>query len=259
MTTIVDGDAQLIETLVDRLGVLLALCVVGAAVIVTLGWQFLKAGVERRATAAVDRELDAHRARLQLSADAVRLDFQRRLADFGEYNSQRHRSYRRIFRSALESEGAYSGLLGGFIGSDYSRASREQIASMLESLGVPGETRVEVVSEWDLDRAAANTMLDVALRRSREAKAQQAFQRFKNETLLWDLYVSQEVREAIMRLNLTLAALSAHLMVPSDTGRPPLILKEEANTRIVALRDAMSRDLSRGDYGTALAVTLSPD
>jgi predicted RNase H-like nuclease len=68
-------------------------------------------------------------------------------------------------------------------------------------------------------------MLDAALKKSREVEAHLAFQRFKNELLLGDLYVSQDVREALAGLNLALAALSAHIIVPNDTGARPLELK----------------------------------
>ncbi len=220
-----DGDAQLLESLINRLGVGLALGVVVVALIVTLGWQFLKASVESRATAAIDRELDAHRTRLQLSADAVRLDFQRRIADFGLFNDQRHRSYRRMFRRALEAEGAFAGLVGGFIGTDYSRAEKAQVATLLGEKGSPGEVREGILRRWDEDRPQANRMLDAALKKSREVEAHLAFQRFKNELLLGDLYVSQDVREALAGLNLALAALSAHIIVPNDTGARPLELK----------------------------------
>ncbi len=251
-----DSDVKLISDLIHGLGLTLATGVVLIALIVTLGWQYLKTSVEKRAIAAIDRELDAHRQQLQLSADSVRLDFQRRLADFGLYNEQRHRCYRRLFRRALEAEGALGSQVGGFIATDFSNATKDQVAEILERAGTAGEVRDAILGVWEEDRSAADRLLDDALRRARELRAHQSFQRFKNELLVSDLYVSQTVRESLIRLNLVLASLSAHIMVPDDSGVRPFELKQQASMMTAELRIAMANDLSRGDYGVPVDRTL---
>jgi hypothetical protein len=252
-----ESDARLLERLIAGYGLVVTITTLGIAALVTLGWQFLKASVERRATAAIDRELDAYRTKLQLSADAVRFDFQRRMADFDLYNSQRHRLYRRIFRRALEAEGAFAGLIGGFLGNDYSRADKSQIAMLLGSLRTPGEVRDEILVHWDQDRNHANRKLDQAIRKSREAEANHFLQQFKNDMLLGDIYVSKEVRLALGQLNEVLAKMSAYAFSPADTETSPFELKTQAATRVTDLREAMARDLSRGDYGKTVGTTLN--
>jgi hypothetical protein len=252
-----ESDTHLIERLIAGYGLVVTITTLGIAALVTLGWQFLKASVERRATTAIERKLDAYRTQLHLSADAVRLDFQRRLADFDLYNVQRHRSYRRLFRRALEAEGAFAGLIGGVSVTNFLQADQSQVAELLGKLGTAGALRNEILAKWDQDRSHADRMLDQAIRMSREADADRALQRFKNDMLLSDLYVSNDVRVALKQLNSVLAKLGAYVIAPADTGPSPLVLKEQAAMRVADLREVMARDLSRGDYDKPVSITLN--
>ncbi|MFN8666295.1 MAG: hypothetical protein U0164_03740 [Gemmatimonadaceae bacterium] len=251
-----DSDVDIILRLLREAGLVLAAVALVLAVVIAMAWLWLKRALERHAESVIERSIEQHRQQLQLSADSVRLDFQRRLADFAIFNAHRHRSYRVIFRRALKAQGALAGFFGLTFASDYSDASKEEVAQVLTREEVPGKHRDQILESWEGNQKHAVQLLHTVLRQAREVRALQEFQQFKNAFLLGELYISQPVREALHTLNSVLASLSAQVTVPSEDGMKALSLKDESTAALMRVRDAMVDDLRRGDYGASIDAAL---
>ena len=236
------------------LGTLVLVAVV--AIFVQLALVYATDRIQSHVRAAVSRELDRHKIGLELAADSVRVDFQRRLADFGEYNSRRHRAYRSLFQKLLEAEGAFAATVGGFVQPDYSKKSLAELKEIIDRLRLGDEVRDELVPLWEGDRSLAVTKLERFLAQARKNLALVKHQEFKNTWLRQGLYVSPEVDGVLQLSNLAMAAASAELLSGHSDGLRLLAKKKELIELTERARAVMQADLSRGDYGTQVAASL---
>src|SRR6266446_558217 len=111
--------------------------------------------IERRVGARFDRELEEHRHRLRLDAEAVRAEHQRRLHDFSLYSVKKHEVYAELYRLILVADGSAGHLSGGRIVPSYQDYSADDIRAVMEGAGFTGPQREAVLRDWDNDRTAA--------------------------------------------------------------------------------------------------------
>lgn len=232
----------------------LAAGVLAAAYLVT----WAKKNAEAIAGRAVAKELETHRVQLQLSADAARLDIQRQLHDFTLYSSKRMDAYEKVYRTLIRAEGAAGAHVGLSFQPDYSRASVDQIRSEFAEFNLPDEELAELLALWGGDRKRAMTMLDQLKRRVLLGRAQRLYDEARNERLLVDLYLSPEVSAAVdAAMPKIWKLIGAQLFPDAYEGSNLAHMTLDAAGAVIEARNAMQRDLARGDYGRTLVSSLS--
>lgn len=245
--------AQEIKIVFDNWG-MVGVAVLAGASLVAIG---VVAWTKKFAEAAVERELASEmetiKARLQLSTDAARLDLQRQLHDFTLYSSRRRDWYERIYRALLMAEGAAGEGIGFTLGVDLSGASVGQIRDEFATARLPQEDLDELLGLWETDRPQALNRFHALKERVSINRARRLHRQAMNQSLMGQLYQSVEVSVAIDKAAQSIWKVIAFRTWPElYSHENPAMLKIEATAAVIGLRDAMQRDISRGDYGNVL-------
>lgn len=263
------NEQEAVTALVRALGPVLAVAVLLFASVLVLGARVLGAYAQRRAEAAadaqvgrrvrehgleLDRQLEEHKARLALSADAERLTFQRQLQEFGLFAAKRHAVYAKLFARILTAQGRLGGVYGLRRMPDYARYERAELEA--EMRGRPGGSRVgegvaaQVLAQFDAgDRRGAVRTLEEAMRAVEREDAYGAWQRAKTYYLLNELYLSAAVVHAVDAAFEAMHHLSVHILHPDpSTADARLQATEAMNAGVERVRATMRADLQRSDY-----------
>lgn len=243
-------------------GAVLTLVVAVSAGVLGLAMLFLREWTKRLARQALDKELEEHRHRLQMQADAIRLDQQRQLRDFDLFTQKRHRAYAGMYRRLLEAEGSAALLWGGRAVPTFEDYTQENVTELLASRKFPGQTVSEVMEAWNRNKQEGIERLNAALRQWEQQEAARRVQLARNYQLLRELYFSPTVRDAVQDAYKKLSDLTIELRYfgsahgfPDD--RPTNIPQKKVavQSAITNVRDLMQAELQRGDYVAATPVT----
>ncbi len=240
---------QSIAVLLKAFGMTIGLALFVAVLSVMATAEYLKSYLQRHARQSFDKELEAHRQKLQLDADAIRLDYQRRLQDFSIYTRARHRAYVGIYRRLLFAEGALNGLWGFSFGRTWEDATIGEVKELLADRAIPGKTSSEILSIWDTDNKCAREKLDLALAEWKQSDASRKLTNLRNYQLMNELYCSPEIRTATEKCYQLFVKYWVQLRVPDRQDYEKIErLKAESQGSVVDLRCTMQRELQRGDY-----------
>lgn len=245
-------DTQVANQLVTRFGVVVALVIVAIAGVIALGVLFLRSWVERLARQAFDKELETHKHRLQIEADAIRVEQQRQLRDFDLFTQERHRAYAGVYKRLLIAEGAVGMLRGLRKVPAYEEYSKENVRALLEEKHFAGSTVEGVLSLWDTDRRGAIKLLREALSEWEKQDALRKVQLARNYQLLRELYFSETVRGAVEAAYVKLNGLAREWTNPWPGPTSPG-LEKESHEALITLRNLLQAELARGDYVAAPA------
>ena len=236
-----------ITELIRTFGITIGLLILIGAIAVVGAGLFLRGYLQRLARQSLDKELESHKQELQLQADAIKVDHERRLKDFGIYTQERHRAYAGIYKRLLVAEGAIKSLWGLSFERTYEDASGEEIATLLEERKIPGKTSQEIILAWDNAEKRARELLSKALHDWKIAHANQKLQAARNYQLLNELYFSEAAASSIENAYLNMGKYLIHAQAEETSAHVPE-LQSIAGGALVDTRRLLRAELTRGDY-----------
>ncbi len=265
-----DPTTTLIAELVSRLGWTLAIEIALLAALVlaaaSMGKTVVNTWLERRAGIAFDKQLADHRSALDAELETRRAAYAKELAThtgalsrqleevrhFYRQEQQRlelyagsqHRVYPEVYRLFRIAEGLLVRQGIDFV-PDYRKCSRAEIDRAAKRVGVPDETRLEILETFNTDRAAAGARLGSAMESARDAKVLRAFQRAKNYLAINELFLSPTSGAAASRVVSRMAAYAAWILCPEE-GKSLEQYKSGASVGLVLqeLRDVLAKELA---------------
>lgn len=204
--------------------------------------------VERRIGARFDKELEDHRHRLELDAEAVRAQHQRRLQDFSLSTIKRHEVYAELFKLLLIADGSVQRLWGGRLDPDWEKYSAEDISKSMEAAGFTSTQRDDVLQDWDRDRKTALRVYKEAMRNVEKHQALTATTDAKNYFLVNSLFLRDAVSSQVADILRVLNELLSHALIWLDghSGKEITRLGAESSEGLEVLKRTLRADLEAG-------------
>jgi hypothetical protein len=212
--------------------------------------KLLDSWIERRVARRFDIEMAVFRHRLEVDAEMVRAEHQRRLYDASLYSAKKHEVYRELFRLFLVAEGHVAQLSGGHTEPAYEQYSRADIDSLMARQGLQDPVRNQVLSRWASDREAAVDSLLQEIQRATLLESETAATEAWDYSLVNALYLADEVEAIVAGLRLHLRENLRHAFSKRpNSGTEQARLKSDTSAAMKRLKHTLRSDL---DPETAL-------
>lgn len=197
---------------------------------------------------------------LDLSTEAERFNYQRKIQDFNLYTVKKHEKYVSIYESILEAESRICGIYGFKSVPTYQEYNENDIRKIMTDEKFPEGKINEIFEIW------RNQGKDEALKTMRKffrlievQKASNSFNAFKYQYIISKLYLSETIDKKITEIIGTLAAVLAHYetfeQLPFEARREmkeeikeATKLQESVRPQIEELTELLKKELAVGYY-----------
>jgi hypothetical protein len=216
---------------------------------------YLRERVKNLAREATDKAMADYQHRYDTLLARINADHQRQLQEFGLFATKQHSVYGGLYKRAREAEGRFYACIGIYSGISFDNFDLKAAEDYMQSRNVihvdshPIRLAFQAGDISDARRALTDLEFRLAIR-----DANNAFERMKTFHALYELYLSDAVREkfANLRGNLAACAVATREGAKSmQQSRLDLLSKVEKS--IVGLFDTMRSELRSG------VIPLSPE
>lgn len=167
-----------------------------AAVLLGLG----KFAIERAVKSAVDHRfatrLEDHKHDLEIASEAVRFDFQRRLAGSGLYLERQHTAAAGIYAAVRVAHGEVSRLFGAYRSMSLASCDQEDLQELFERFEILSGKRQELLAIWKGDRKKGEEAIHRHLFELGPARAEAKLEAAGNQMYLNEIYFSDQTIQA---------------------------------------------------------------
>lgn len=213
-----------------------------------LAWLYLQERTKNIARERTERTLADYRHQHETLISAVNADHQRRLEEFGLYARRQHAVYSKLYRRVRQSSDLLHGLVGLHMGPDFRAYSADDAREFMRRNSIPERLGAGAVAAYESrDLATAAQLMTALDERVRHNAAERAFVRAKNIEALYELYLSDQVRQRMGDVRASLARVSSRLGADAERFDPVIHQDlERLEAAVAALHDAMRSELRRG-------------
>jgi hypothetical protein len=206
----------------------------------------MKLYLERRITAKVDQQfaerLEIHKHSLEVLAEHVKFDLQRRLGDFSQFVTRKHEAAAKSWEACRIAHGSVSGLFGLSQTLTFEEFNVEDMKAHLDARQVPKGVQESILGRWDSDRDGALAELKPYLRMLSIQSASRDLALAQNTTYLHELYFPGYVLRAFDQLFSAMVGWVTDAEYPPDRGDTSRrCSRQELNDRLEELRAALRR------------------
>jgi len=172
-------------------------------------WLFLQERVKNLAREESERSLADYRHQHDLALAALNAERQRTLYQYSLFTAKQHRVYASLFASYRKAVDLYAGLVGVYIGPDFTTFTLEDAKKWLQINDVAPGQAAPVLDAFERGGRDAPGLLNGIDHRLRAGRASEAFRRAKNAEALNVLYFSDEAQRSLSILRLAVAAVAS--------------------------------------------------
>jgi hypothetical protein len=213
--------------------------------IVTVGIQtFLKGGINNY----YNKKIELFKDDVAKLSEFRRLDFERKIFDFGQYASKRHEVYPLVYKQLLIAKSDIFSMRGYFKDLTFEEYNTEDITEYLVKRKVPKGKISEITSIWDTNREQALLVMRKYLSLFKNNEIEDELIKARNLFLEFELFMSDFLSEHI---NLLLGALSDLFLIyqiGTTTHQEAQKIREEITVAFEILKKTMKDELSIGNY-----------
>ncbi|PEZ05549.1 hypothetical protein CN326_13880 [Bacillus sp. AFS018417] len=195
------------------------------------------------------KKFEEFKKELEQHAEKQKLDFQRKIHDFGLYSSKRHEIYPELYKQILIAQSYILSLRGLKSVPTFVEYDSDDIKEYLGQRKVLNGKINEIVEMWERDKERAikevnDYMKIIEIQEAKYELSKAREQLWKNE-----LYLSQSVCDAAQQLvkNLSSLLINYEFYEPS-LRQENQRLTEAIQQNIVDLKDKMQEELAIGHY-----------
>ncbi|PEZ94180.1 hypothetical protein CN374_00065 [Bacillus cereus] len=195
------------------------------------------------------KKFEEYKRKLDEHAEYQKLDFQRKIHDFGLYSSKRHEIYPTLYKQILIAQSYVLRLRGLKVVPTFEEYNEEDIRNYLESKKILKGKVNEIVGMWQEDKARAIKEVNSYMKIVEMQEAQNELSKARNQ--LWgdELYLSPEVSKLAQSLTRDISKLLINIEFYEPSVREEnRKLEKELEEGIIALKDEMQDELSIGNY-----------
>jgi len=231
-----------------------AIVFVGAAV-----WAGVKYFTKRNFDHYFEKNLERHKSDLQNILELNKFDLQRKMHDFSLYTTKKHEIYPKLYQLFLLADGRLGELRGFQSKYDFKTLNAEQIIYILKTeYEIPEVSYQKYLTDWDARKESFIDDFIDFMRRVEFQRANRAIIEAKNNALLYDLYLSNEVSEKLLKLSGLLRSYLVDAEHVKDFIGPErtALAQEMAHTEeeitklILEIKSIMQSELKKGYYVT---------
>lgn len=226
-----------------------AVLVVGTPLLVL----YLQEQIKNIVRTESDRALADYRHGHDKALAEANAKHQKLLRDYGQYSAKRHDVYAQLYKRVRIANDRYASLLGFLSTPDFSKYDEEDIESYRKTYKLRArDVRKALELQSANDSIALGKHLDRLHWKVLVHRADRAFASAKNTEALYDLYLSDDVRLAMLAVRQAMAAVSVSFMHDDDDrDRKQMEKKHEMIARVGDLFRVMQKELDRRDVGDA--------
>jgi hypothetical protein len=206
-----------------------------------------------------ERVLAEFRHEHERTLAALHADHQRRLREFGLFTDKQHQVYGALYRRVRQAADQFGSFFLIFQGPDFRRFTPAMIDAYAKRKGLLPDVVADAraAAERGEREAAAQLMSDLDYE-VRRRDAMRAYQRARNVEALYELYLSDAVREKLHLVRVAISRLSTYV----EDGRAVAKgreAKEAVDQAVMALFSTMREEIRRGESAREVATTVHDD
>jgi len=197
---------------------------------------------------------------LDLSTEAEKFNYQRKIQDFSLYTVKKHERYVSLYELILEAESRICGIYGFKSVPTYQEYNEKDIRKIMTDENFPEGKIDEIFDIWkNQGKDSAIEAMRKFFRLVEVQKASNSFDAFKRQYVLSKLYLSDSIDNKISEIIGTLAAVLAHYesfaQLPFEVRREmkeeireSAKLQESVRPQIEELTELLKKELAVGYY-----------
>ncbi|MGQ0563236.1 MAG: hypothetical protein ACT443_15355 [Gemmatimonadota bacterium] len=165
-----------------------------AAILLTIAWPIVRPWVEKLVDRRFDYEfasrLETHKRDLELTTEAAKYDFQKKLTNVSLHTARRHDAYAKAFRAARLAHGLMVNQRGLRKSPTFEEYNEADVEAYLRLREAPQGFIDEIKHLWSRDRKSAKEKLVPYAKMLEFQGAERGFDKAKNQLYLNELYLS---------------------------------------------------------------------
>lgn len=220
-----------------------------------LAWLYLQERVKNVAREQTDRAIADYKHEHDRTLAALNADHQRRLQEFNLFTQKQHQVYAALYKRIRIAADSYDTMIGLTMGPDFASWTIEGVRGMLARYKVPeGDAAAAIAAYQQGENEKAAKLMDDTYFRIQRRRADQAFGRAKNFEALYELYLSDPVRQQLDAVRSSMAEVSVVLMREDDErDRSEYKKEQEMLLQVRRLYHVMRDEIRSGRNGGGAA------